>query len=1846
MDSASLAKVLMKVDDWKLKLVDLSRKNRLVNFRPTRSSSIKFHKPELDAVFERIVIKDRAWSIWEPPENQIRGFSSRNRPKKTNLVPDGIEANQLKRVLRNLARRSSSEYRERGVRILYLAFGMLHWEDEESKLPLVSPIVLTPVELTRKNRRDNYSIRVPSVEEEAVLNPALKLKLQYEYQIELPSFPDWDDASLTSYLADVQKVVEGTGWEVDLSVHLGLFSYHKLVMYQDLIDNVDTIIEHPLIQALAGVTPPPISKVSIPTVQELDNLDPKTTFQVLDADSSQQHCIQYALAGQSFVMHGPPGTGKSQTIANMIAEFIARNKSVLFVSEKMAALEVVYNRLKARNLEDYCLELHSHKANKREVVAELSRSLNEHLNIRGTIAESDLERLKTRRDQLNEYVVALHAKREPIGLTPYQIFGNLANLEDVPLYPTGYDDFSNLDPSKLFELEDRIRRISNAWKVVEEENTFPWIGCTVKKYTPEIHSQWIHLLNSTITTATKLENATKTYVEILGLETPKTIEEYMQLNKLTELIESTPRPPREWFIDVDLEQLQTLSEKNRKEWEDYWETRNALSKKYDTRLFIMPKGTADSIKRAWLNLAELLKSVPKGDGGLLIYSKEFESFLRRLPIRLEEMKARAENLSDILGLRGEVDTIERIIQISDLAKMCEDKNRPMRSWLDKKGLDEAKSILEEFKRDNLRIADLSNSLKDYYDSVLSLKLDEIIEYFEGQGKSLLRIFSPKYYRYKKVITETTRNGNFSETFIEDLKTARQLQKLLNKLESQDEKLKQVLGIYFGSDESNFIDADHALKNATKALRIAGTARAPKALRDNLSANSKTDEKLISQSTELSRVINHWKADMSKLKGLIPSRSLPNTKNTLLKSNLEYVEFWASDALEKFTGLTKVSSEVLVTRLQDQPNTYDALLNDLRVIEELQNFEDVVDERSKELKKVFGYLYNGLRTDWDEIIKALRWTQRLIRALNRGLTNKLITTISQESSYLPTNPIIESRWNEISSALDFIDNHFDKLQWPKPRGGLILEEVRNHLNNLRSNIDDLQVWVDFKIQKAGISEAGLKSFVEQLETERVASKYLLDIFRKAIYQGLLDSIFREDSTLEAFRGKDHEQLIKDFQRLDRQFIQLSSQRVIKVANEQKPQGIFVQAPDSEITTLMRESAKKRRHIPLRNLFERIPNLVRKLKPCLMMSPISVSQFLIPGGLHFDLVVFDEASQIYTEDAVGSIYRGNTLVVAGDPKQLPPTPFFQHTLDDDFDWDEDDYEFDVFDSVLDECMSIGLPVKMLKWHYRSKHDSLISFSNDRFYNGNLLLFPASRMGSSELGLDFVYVSDGIYDRGGRRNNVREAQVVADLVFEHFESYPEKTLGVVTFSLSQMNTVQDIIETRLRERPKFEKFFVEDRLDGFFVKNLENVQGDERDVMIFSVGYGYDENGRITMNFGPLNKQGGERRLNVAITRAREKVILVSSIKFDDIKVDSTQAEGVHSLHQYLRYAEKRPRNLTELIEKGVGFTSPLNDEVAEEVKSLGYNTVPFVGTGLFRVDLGIVDPDDSSRFILGIMFDGENYVSGKTTRDRDRLRIQVLENLGWRIHRIWSPDWILRRETESKRLAKALKNAENRPWQVEKKSLLKPKKRVAMKVKIVDSPPRDLPEVEPYRFVKLKPEFLFARYSPEHRIRYLNQYHSEVKRLLPQLVRGEGPIHKDLAFKRLNNAFRLKRATRAFRDAFEEEIELAGKNKIDIKGNFLWPRGKNNVKVRAPVEGVIDSFRLIEHIPPEEVLLSMVLLVGHSFGIAENTLLLETARLLGFKRISNNILENLRMVYHEALNSGILGIEDTFVILKNQ
>ena len=502
-----------RIDEWKQKLIDPSRRNRLIYFRPSKSSTLTISTPDAEMVFSRLVVQEKSWKFWLPPVDQNKKdnmqdnlfandplatqdpSSSRSTPKQDELVCGEVTRATLDRMLKNIFRKAHTDYQERGVRILYLAFGTLIWKDQEKSAEIRSPLVLCPVDLGRESARAPYVLSL--AEEETILNPALQAKLWNDFNIKLPEIPeDWEEEPLSKYFDAVARKVEPLEWTVETIAVIGLFSFHKLVMYQDLLTNTGHIKAHQVVRALSGeqmanadVAGDVVDERQLDTIQK-----PEATFQILDADSSQQQCIQAALQGVNLVLQGPPGTGKSQTIANIIAEFIARGKTVLFVSEKMAALEVVSKRLSDVHLGEFALELHSHKANKREVVAELKRCLDEQLVPKNLPTPSDYEKLKHLRQTLNDYVLALHAVREPLEESVRDVLARLAVLDDVPLVPTRLAHVEQLRPQRVAEWQELVKRLATVWHVIEEGDDFPWYKCRETAFTLETRSHWTGIL--------------------------------------------------------------------------------------------------------------------------------------------------------------------------------------------------------------------------------------------------------------------------------------------------------------------------------------------------------------------------------------------------------------------------------------------------------------------------------------------------------------------------------------------------------------------------------------------------------------------------------------------------------------------------------------------------------------------------------------------------------------------------------------------------------------------------------------------------------------------------------------------------------------------------------------------------------------------------------------------------------------------------------------------------------------------------------------------------------------------------------------------------------------------------------------------------------------------------------------------------------------------------------------------------------------------------------------------------------------------------------------------------------
>lgn len=567
----------------------------------------------------------------------------------------------------------------------------------------------------------------------------------------------------------------------------------------------------------------------------------------------------------------------------------------------------------------------------------------------------------------------------------------------------------------------------------------------------------------------------------------------------------------------------------------------------------------------------------------------------------------------------------------------------------------------------------------------------------------------------------------------------------------------------------------------------------------------------------------------------------------------------------------------------------------------------------------------------------------------------------------------------------------------------LREIVEQMTGLVEARNLLRDWSTWCVARRRAVHNGIAPLVEALEAGTVAPGDARSAFRQAYARWWLPSVLDSDDTLKSFRRFQHENAIKEFREIDDMVRTHAARRVISAVAHGLPSKTEVPR-NSELGLLRYQMELQRPSQSIRDMIGKMPQAFPKLAPCMLMSPLSIAQYLPPNQALFDVVIFDEASQITTWDAVGAIARGRQTIIVGDPKQLPPTNFFGRNEDED---DVADHEKDL-ESILDEARASGIPVRDLRWHYRSRSESLIAFSNHHYYQNRLVTFPSPSV--EDRAVSLRKVPGGIYDRGKSRTNRIEAEaVVAEAVarMERWLKLAERersTLGIITFNAQQQALILDLLDAARRDKPDLEWFFAEERVEPTIVKNLENVQGDERDVILFSITFWKDISGKLTMDFGALNRDGGERRLNVAVTRARQELIVFSGFTADQIDPSRTKALAVNHLKTFLDYAERGAIALPAEDRGSVGgFDSPFEEAVAAQLERRGWMVVPQVGISGFRIDLGVRHPDLAGAYLAGVECDGAAYHSSATARDRDKVREQVLTGLGWNILRVWSTDW---------------------------------------------------------------------------------------------------------------------------------------------------------------------------------------------------------------------------------------------------
>ncbi|MCO7223569.1 DUF4011 domain-containing protein [Pleionea sp. CnH1-48] len=705
-------------------------------------------------------------------------------------------------------------------------------------------------------------------------------------------------------------------------------------------------------------------------------------------------------------------------------------------------------------------------------------------------------------------------------------------------------------------------------------------------------------------------------------------------------------------------------------------------------------------------------------------------------------------------------------------------------------------------------------------------------------------------------------------------------------------------------------------------------------------------------------------------------------------------------------------------LQGQPTEWLQWVDELL---ELQTHRQTLSSFDALGKELFGSHWKGESSNWQSLQTQSEWLiQVFAEQNNKSLPAHFVKCLSQQPDLSNSPEEIKILKEKLVSFSELMTSMLASLQWSQNHN--CHDIARYPLKQWQQLIvgwqqsERLYEIVRYNELAQNLSEHQQSSLVQLARGWQHSPKLLLSLWLCHYYRALLDYAYQEHPAIQSFDASHHEQLKAEFNSLDKAVFDWAQQRLL----QQRHQAVQIDNLDGHaMDILQKELHKKSRHKAIRRLIEEVPELIQTIKPVVMMSPMSIATYLPQGAIEFDMVIFDEASQIPAVDALGAILRGKQIIVVGDNKQMPPTQFFHRAIE----LDDDEMEQSAtshVESILAMMESRGVTQKMLRWHYRSMHDSLIRTSNHLFYQDQLLVFPSPGLHPHAKGLNFEKVEEGYYDRGGSRTNLKEAETIAERIIQHAKQTPELSLGVVAFSSAQRDAIILQLEKLRRSNIETEAFFQHKNSDEFFVKNLENVQGDERDVIFISVGYGRTQAGNLSQNFGPVNQQGGERRLNVLITRARMAMTVFANFTADELKTTATSPAGVKALKTFLTYAETRQLPIVQ--ETGKELDSPFEQEVKHAIEQLGYEVEPQLGSAGYYIDLAVRDPNKPGRYLLAVECDGASYHSSATARERDRLRQGVLEGLGWRFHRVWSTDWFRHQASCIERLHESIKNAE--------------------------------------------------------------------------------------------------------------------------------------------------------------------------------------------------------------------------------
>ncbi|MEG8099306.1 DUF4011 domain-containing protein [Candidatus Liberibacter brunswickensis] len=1578
---------------------------------------------------------------------------------KDNQIQTAYFQDKLENVLRLISEKSQSSIKETGTSILYVVLGFLEWyEIDDYDNPRLAPLFTIPVVLEKRNSTSQpcltqYQLRYTC--EEILLNFSLKEKLQSDFGIILPPIEEgmWPE----DYFLQIQKIIEESKshWSVRRYGVLGLLNFSKMLMCLDLDpirwpEGEDNILNHDIIQRLFVAQSLDHDKESESSNQNMEYkideiADIHHRFPLIDnSDSSQHSALIDVINGKNLVIEGPPGTGKSQTITNIIATAMLHGKKVLFCAQKMAAIEVVKRRLEKTGLGDFCLELHSHKAHKRAVLDDLRKCIDNRGNKKVLSKEIDVEvtRYEELKDQLNKYAQEINQIWKNTELSIHQILmGAVRYRHGLPLDPAQLhiEGLSGENADRLFRsrLEDQVKSFKDV--IVEfhkqagdsmELMNHPWYG---------VNSSDVHILNYNyaLSSLNNWQSALvefKKYLEIFlnryGIEC-KSNQLLCWQEKLVNSVDNLPTLPRLTCFKT-FKKLEDSSVESINKWIiDFNRLRDDFN---HIKIYLLPKIIDDlksckcilvfpdlceefgiSPDSSFKDVSNIISSLQKIMVSCEKYWECFSELMQCLPLAFSQ-----KIVPNRQGFKNAVLLMELSSELPiSLLRLRDD-------FFNESSID---SVLEELFERLDSLNNLNKSIEDIFnikklpDSKFLHNLNKVLH-----SSGLFSSFSKQWKQAKASLLSLAKNPSISwKKLYHQLPNAYQFVIEKEKLEKRN--FYNTLGEHYQGLSTDIL----ALKNIRAWYRKVHQIRKENVGLDKdlinrfLMLDSQLfkriqklhSEELSKKITEVLQNIQDLEKLLSKQKDLNNISSIFVGEGNIFDSLIKKL----SNAFDHWKNCFK-DSDMPLREVQDLSINLHQIQQRNFSLEESSSIKDFFGEEIKPI------VFDGNSKENSQFLSIINSTLEFRNSIKENvLLDELIQGINHIDDRSAYNDFIKDSkklrmiWQkQIKKQEYFVENtQLDMAQWTARCNGDLDSLIARNLEAIKKP-RWLNGWINLIHMVKDMRDNGLKVIQESVFNNTLSVSYLESSLLAAIYNQLSREILTEKQHLMHYSSVQFSTKQDRFYEYDKRLQILQRQRIASVIGNQKiPQGISggLKSEYTELSLIRSELGKKSRNIPIRQLISRAKNSMLQLKPCFMMSPMSVAYYLEPKDIKFDLVIMDESSQIKPEDALGVIARGEQIVVVGDPKQLPPTRFFDYE-DDQEGYDEEVAAVSQTESILDALLPL-FSMRRLQWHYRSLNENLIACSNYYFYDNSLVVFPSPCIKVDGYGIGFTHVKNGVtVDQG----NPEEARIIALAVKDHALKNPGESLGVIAMNAKQRYLIESAINKLCSKDSEVGNAISKLRMheDPFFVKNLENVQGDERDRIFISFTYGPNEpGGRIFQRFGPINSDVGWRRLNVLFTRARKRIDVFSTMRYLDVRVDEDSNLGVRVMRDFLHFAETGyMEHSLKTKNKNKDNDNDFSVSVIKELEKAGFSCDSKLGNMGFSIDVAVYDPNNPGYYLMGIECDGDVYNSAKSARDRDCLRKEVLERMGWRTRRIWSVDWFSNPDEAIEPIIRELRN----------------------------------------------------------------------------------------------------------------------------------------------------------------------------------------------------------------------------------